>query len=32
MEFSRYLPVPAAMAEELMKKAAAKKAAEGGKK
>ena len=32
MEFSRYLPVPAAMAEELMKKAAGKKAAEGGKK
>jgi elongation factor G len=32
MEFSRYLPVPAAMAEELMKKEAAKKAAAGGKK
>ena len=32
MEFSRYLPVPAAMAEELMSKAAGKKAAEGGKK
>ena len=32
MEFSRYLPVPAAMAEELMKKEAGKKAAEGGKK
>jgi elongation factor G len=31
MEFSRYLPVPAAMAEELMKKEAAKKAAEGKK-
>ena len=31
MEFSRYLPVPAAMAEELMTKAG-KKAAEGGKK
>jgi elongation factor G len=31
MEFSRYLPVPAAMAEELMSKAG-KKAAEGGKK
>jgi elongation factor G len=31
MEFSRYLPVPAAMAEELMIKAG-KKAAEGGKK
>jgi elongation factor G len=30
MEFSRYLPVPAAMAEELMAKAA--KAAAGGKK
>jgi elongation factor G len=32
MEFSRYLPVPAAMAEELMSKAAGKKAAGGGKK
>jgi len=32
MEFSRYLPVPAAMAEELMSKAAGKKAAEGGKR
>jgi elongation factor G len=32
MEFSRYLPVPAAMAEELMKKEAAKKAAAAGKK
>jgi len=32
MEFSRYLPVPAAMAEELMAKAAGKKAAEAGKK
>ncbi|WP_242338476.1 MULTISPECIES: elongation factor G [Anaeromyxobacter] len=32
MEFSRYLPVPTAMAEELMSKAAGKKAAEGGKK
>jgi elongation factor G len=32
MEFSRYLPVPAAMAEELMSKEAAKKAAAGGKK
>jgi len=32
MEFSRYLPVPAAMAEELMSKAAGKKAAEGGRK
>jgi elongation factor G len=31
MEFSRYLPVPAAMAEELMAKAAKEKAA-GGKK
>jgi elongation factor G len=31
MEFSRYLPVPAAMAEELLKKDAVKKAA-GGKK
>ena len=31
MEFSRYLPVPQAMAEELMAKAG-KKAAEGGKK
>ncbi|ABS27013.1 elongation factor G [Anaeromyxobacter sp. Fw109-5] len=31
MEFSRYLPVPLAMAEELMAKAG-KKAAEGGKK
>ena len=32
MEFSRYLPVPTAMAEELMTKAATKKAAEAGKK
>ncbi|HEX9400836.1 MAG TPA: elongation factor G [Anaeromyxobacter sp.] len=32
MEFSRYLPVPAAMSEELMKKEAAKKAAAAGKK
>jgi elongation factor G len=32
MEFSRYLPVPAAMSEELMKKEAAKKAAVAGKK
>ena len=32
MEFSRYLPVPAAMAEELMAKASGKKAAAGGKK
>jgi elongation factor G len=32
MEFSRYLPVPAAMAEELMAKAAKEKAAAGGKK
>ncbi len=32
MEFSRYLPVPAAMAEELMKKEAGKKAAAAGKK
>ncbi|GEJ57726.1 elongation factor G [Anaeromyxobacter diazotrophicus] len=32
MEFSRYLPVPTAMAEELMAKAAGKKAAEAGKK
>jgi len=32
MEFSRYLPVPAAMAEELMEKAAKAKAAAGGKK
>jgi elongation factor G len=32
MEFSRYLPVPTAMAEELMTKAAGKKAAEAGKK
>jgi elongation factor G len=32
MEFSRYLPVPAATAEELMTKAAGKKAAEAGKK
>jgi elongation factor G len=32
MEFSRYLPVPAAMAEELMAKASGKKAAEAGKK
>ncbi|HET7754815.1 MAG TPA: elongation factor G [Anaeromyxobacteraceae bacterium] len=32
MEFSRYLPVPAATAEELMAKAAGKKAAEAGKK
>jgi elongation factor G len=32
MEFSRYLPVPTAMAEELMAKAAKEKAAAGGKK
>jgi elongation factor G len=32
MEFSRYLPVPAAMSEELMKKEAAKKAAAAGRK
>jgi elongation factor G len=32
MEFSRYLPVPAAMSEELMKKESAKKAAAAGKK
>jgi elongation factor G len=32
MEFSRYLPVPASTSEELMAKAAGKKAAEGGKK
>jgi elongation factor G len=32
MEFSRYLPVPAAMAEELLTKAAGKKAAEAGKR
>jgi elongation factor G len=32
MEFSRYLPAPAAMSEELMKKEAAKKAAAAGKK
>ena len=32
MEFSRYLPVPAAMAEELMTRADGKKAAEGRKK
>jgi len=32
MEFSRYLPVPAAMSEELMKKEAAKKAAAAGKR
>jgi elongation factor G len=32
MEFSRYLPVPAGMSEELMKKETAKKAAAAGKK
>jgi elongation factor G len=32
MEFSRYLPVPAGMSEELMKKESAKKAAAAGKK